>query len=332
VKLGLRAQRRHDVRAYNDYLRGRYYLNKRTPEALRKSLECFDAGLAIDPQFALGHAGLADAYILLADYGVLPPAEAMSKARQAALRALELDATLGEAEASLGFIRALYDWQWEEGSAHFRRAIALNPGYASALHWYGLDCLALRGRFAEAAEMVAKALALDPLSALITEGVGYIHLLQRDYEKAIEAYGRVLEMDSFFYKGYAALGRAHSLAGRYGAAIENLERAWRLCPEVPTILGALAQTYGLAGRVEEAGRTIEALSDLARRRHVQATCFALAHLGLGQEDCALEWLEKAVTGREISVTSIGVHPAYDVLRQDARFRRLVEAVGLADVA
>jgi serine/threonine-protein kinase len=331
ITLGVQPRRSHNISAYNEYLRGRYHWNKRSADGLRKSIEHFNAALEIDPEFALGYSGLSDAYVLLADYGVESPSESMAKARAAAMRALSIDPTLGEAETSLAFIRSVYDWEWDAGGEHFRRAIQLNPGYATVFHWYALDYCALRGRFREAHEMMAVALELDPLSPIIREGHGYIHLLSGEYERALQEYKNLLEFDEFFYKAYTAMGRLYCQMGIYDKAVEMLEKGRGLCGSMPTILGALGQTYGLAGMHDRANALLDELALMSRTRHVQATCFALIHLGIGNKECALQWLEKGAGQRDISMSGVGVHPAYNALRGESRFNAVLETIGLPEL-
>jgi serine/threonine-protein kinase len=329
IRLGVQKRRAHNVHAYNEYLRGRYQWNKRTPDGLRKSLEHFKNALSLDPEFALGHAGLADAYVLLADYGVESPSESMAKGRSSAMRALNIDPTLGEAEASLAFIKSVYDWEWETGGEHFRRAMRMNPSYATTFHWYSLDYCALRGRMKEALDTIAVAIELDPLSSVIREGRGYIHLLERNYDAALREYQKLLEFDEFFFKAYASMGRVYCQMGRYDDAIEMLEKGRSHCGDLPNILGALGQSHGLAGNEIKAQSLLDELDAMSRRRHIQSTCFALIHLGLGNKECALKWLERGCAQRDISVAGLGVHPVYDPLRSDPRFTALVEKIGLS---
>ena len=331
IRLGVQPRRANNVKAYNEYLRARYHWNKRTSDGLRKAVVHFNNALAIDPGFALGYAGLADAYVLLADYGVESPTESIVKARSAAVRALDIDPTLGEAETSLAFIKSVYDWEWDAGEEHYRRAIQLNPGYATAFHWYAIDYCALRGRMREAHELIAVARELDPLSSIIREGTGYIYLLTREYEYSLQEYRDLIEFDQYFYKAYTGIGRLNCQMGRYEEAIEWLEKGRSISGDVPNILGALGQTYALAGNVDRARAFIDELNALARHRHVQATCYALIHLGLGNKECALQWLEKGCGWRDISLMSLGVHPAYDNLRSEPGFNALLEKIGLQDL-
>jgi TolB-like protein/tetratricopeptide (TPR) repeat protein len=321
--IGLRGRPATNVEAYNLYLKGRFFWNKRTAEGLTRSVECFEAALAIDPQFALAHAGLADACCLLTDYGIMAPADVMPRARTAAIRALELDPRSAEAHASFAYVRSHYDWEWPEAEALYRRAIELGPGYATAHHWFGIDFLALLGRFDEAAEQADVAQQLDPLSLIIQEGRGYLLMLARRYDEAIDAYRSLVDLDPSFYKGYTSMGRATLHKGEYAQAIELLEKGRQLAGDLPSILGALGQARAMAGERDEAHRLLEALSAMSTRRHVPSTAFALIHAGLGEDDAALDWLEKGCALHELPVSAINVHPGYDSLRGHARFTALL---------
>ncbi len=316
----------YDLAAYNLYLRGRFHWNKRTPDDLRKGIQFFERAIGIDPELAVAYAGLADSYSLLADYGFEPSLEAMPKARAAAERALETDPTLGEAHVSLGLIRGLFEWRWPEAESHYRRAVELNPGYATAHHWYAMDFLAMVGRFEEAQRELETALSLDPLSLIINEGVGYLLMLRRMYDEAIQQHYSLVDLDPYFYKGYTAIGRVSSLKGDYGRAVEMLRKGREMAGDVPSILGALGQTLALAGRRAEARQVLEELAALAECRHVSSSCFALIHAGLGENERALDWLELGCENRELSVTAIRVHPAYDSLRSEPRFAALLSRI------
>lgn len=316
------------IAAYNLYLKGRYLWNKRTYEGLQASIRYFEQAAALDSGSALPLAGLADAYTVSAQYGLSDPAEFMPKAKAAALRALELEPSQAEALCSLGFIRSVYDWAWEDAELHYRRAIELNPGYATARLWYGIDFLALLGRFDEARLQLEVAWQLDPLSLIGKETQGYILLLERRYPEAVSAYQALIEEEPEFYKGYSALGRALTEAGRYREAIDAYQHARRLAGDIPNILGALGQTYALAGEVRRARSLLAELHALAANRYVTATCFALIHLGLRDRTAALDWLERSAERRELPLAALGVHPAYDELRSEARFAALLARIGL----
>lgn len=330
VQFGVSEPREYNLQAYNEYLRGRYHWNKRTTDGFWRSIDHFQRSIDIDPAFALGYAGLADAYLLMVGYGIVMPGQWLPKAKEAALRALEIDSSLGEAEASLGAIAIGLDWNWVASRKHFQRSITLNPSYATAFHWFGLDHCGLLGKMDEGFPLIYKAVELDPLSSIIREGVGYMYLLNRQYDRALTELQKVLEFDEHFHRAHAAMARAHSLAGNYAESIPLFERALHLCGEMPSILAAYAQTCGRAGQIEKTRRTMTRLEDLARERRVPAACFALTHLGLGEKDCALRWLERGVGQRDLPL-SIGVHPAWDELRDDTRFNVVLERIGLAEL-
>ncbi len=315
--------------AYNLYLKGRYFWNQRTRSSLAKSVECFESAIAIDASSALAQAGLADAYCLLVEYGLMAPATGMPRAREAALRALSADPRSAEAHASFGLIRALYDWEWLEAEAFFRRALELNPGYATARHWFAVDFLSSLGRFDEAHEEIEIARRLDPLSLIIAEGHSYLYTLARRYDEAVEGFRSLLELDPSYYKGYTSLGRAYAQQGRYELAAEMLEKGRQLAGDLPSILAALGQVRGLAGETEAARALLERLHELDRAEtFVQGTSYALVHAGLGENDRALEWLERAVERRELSLSVLNVHPAYDSLRAEPRFAAVVQQLRL----
>ena len=317
-----------NLEAYNLYLKGRFHWNKRTDAGLHRSIQFYADAIALDHDFAMAYSGLADSYSLMADYGYLHPSEAMPKAKVAAEKALELDPMLGEAETSLGLIRGVYEWKWEEAESHYRRAIALNPGYATAHHWFAIDFLCLLGRFAAAHLEMEIACELDPLSPIIREGVGFLAMLDGQHDEAIRHYREVLELDPYFYKGFTSMGRAYIQKGMYDEAIVQLKKGRELAGEIPNILGALGQAYGLSGRVKEARQTLDELERLAKSRFVPCTSLALVRLGLGEKEQALEILEEGCRQRELVLQSLMVHPAYADLRGEPRFTAILRKIGL----
>jgi TolB-like protein/Flp pilus assembly protein TadD len=272
----------YNLEAYNLYLKGRFQWNKRTAEGLKRGVQLFEQAIAVDRDFALGYAGLSDAYSLLADYGLVKPADIIPAAESAARKALEIDPTLAEAHASLGLIRSLYAWEWAEAEQHYRRAMELNPGYATTHYWLAIDYFGRLGRWEEAFQEIEIALQLDPLSPIIRQGKGYLLMLSKRYDEAIEEYRQTLDLDCFFYRAFTSMGRAYTQKGMYEDAIAMLQKGRSLSGDLPSILGALGQTYALAKRPADARRLLEELAELAKRRHVASTCFALIHLGLGE--------------------------------------------------
>jgi eukaryotic-like serine/threonine-protein kinase len=312
--------------AYDLYLKGRYFWNKRTRDGLARGIECFEQAIALDPSSAAAHAGLADAYCLMVDYGHMAPGDAMPRARRAALDALAADPRSPEAHASLGLIRGLHDWEWLESEALFRRALELNPGYATAHHWLAADLLAAVGRLDEAHEEIEIARRLDPLSLIIAEGHAHLYILGRRYEDAVAGFRSLLDLDPAYYKAYSSMGRALLQLGRHSDAIEMLEKGRELAGDVPNILAALGQAHGLAGRPEAARALLDQLGSLARDRYVQTVSFALVHAGLGEHEAALDWLERGLQRRDPAMSGLKIHPAYDALRGLPRFEAILRTM------
>jgi serine/threonine-protein kinase len=315
--------------AYNLYLRGRFYWNERTSSGLKRSVQFYQEALSIDPNFAMAYSGLSDSYSVMADYGLVHPSEALPRARTAAEQALALDPDLGEAESSLGLIRALYDWEWDDADRHFRRAIALNPSHVTAHHWYSLDCLAICGRMEEADKHIQIAHELDPFSPLVNEGVGYMCLLRREYDRAIREYRAITQLDPYFYKAYTSMGRAYIQLGRYDEAMRMLEKGRSLAGDIPSVLGAMGQAAAYSGDTERARDLLKELHRTTEQRYVPRSAFALVHLALGEKPQALDFLEESVNNRDLPVASINTHPAYDPLRDEPRFQALLRKLHLA---
>lgn len=311
------------VSSYDYYLKGRYHLHRRSPDEMSRSLQYFQAAVAADPGSALAYSGLADAFVLLVDYGLMHPTEGIPKVRAAASRAIELDAGLAEAYPSLAVIRASWDREWQDAEALYRKAIALNPGYATAHHWLATDYLAPVGRIDEAELELEIALRLDPLSSIIREGQASFDILRRRYDLAIGRHREILEFDPSFYKAYTGMGRAYALQGDYAEALEMLEKGCDLAGDVPNILGAMGQILALSGNPTAARGVLSRLTARSLEGYVPSTCFALVHLGLGETSRALDWLEKGCEQRELTMAMVKVHPVYDPLRGEPRFQALL---------
>jgi tetratricopeptide (TPR) repeat protein len=321
------APRKLNVECYNLCLQARFHARGRTGSGLRKSLECYEQAIEKDPGSSSAHAGLADTYSLLADYGVMHPKDVMPRAEAAAQNALELDPNSAEACSALAYIRSLFDWKWQEAEALYRRAIALNPGSSKARHWFSVDFLALLGRFDEAEPEIQQARELDPLSVIIHEGSAYLRTLRRDYAGSLREFQQIRDLDSNFYKAYSGMGRVFSLMGRYDEAIGMLQEALRIAGDIPNITGALGQTLALAGRRDEALWCLDELHSTVRTRYVPSTCFAIVHIGLGEWDKSLDWLEVACDRHELPISLAKVHPVYDPLRSQARFKNILSRLG-----
>jgi serine/threonine protein kinase/TolB-like protein/Tfp pilus assembly protein PilF len=314
-----------NTEAYNLYLKGRFCLSKTTKEALNNAIKHFRQAIAADPDYALAYAGLADAYYALSS-SHLPANEAMPKARAAAEQALQIDDTLAEAHASLGLVKAFYEWDWAGAESEYRRAIELNPGHASAHHWYGWY-LALMGRLNEAIAEIRQASELDPLSLEINTDLGLSFFFARQYERAIEQFEKALEMDPNSVWTRFFMGWAREQKGDYDEAIEEYRRAARL-DDAPLILAALGHTFALAGRRDEAQGVLEEMKQMAASRHVSPYHFAIIHAALGNRDEAFEELEESYRARSEALVWLKVDPRLDRLRTDPRFIDLQRRVNL----
>jgi adenylate cyclase len=314
-----------NTEAYRLYLKGRFCLSKTTKEALNNAIKHFRQAIDVDPDYALAYAGLSDAYYALSS-NHLPANEAMPKARAAAEQALMMDEELAEAHASLGLVKAFYEWDWAGAESEYRRAIELNPGYASAHHWYGWY-LALMGRLTEAIAEVRQASDLDPLSLEINSDLGLSFFFARQYERAIEQFEKALEMDPNAIWARFFMGWARGQKGDYAEAIEEYKRVAQL-DDSPLIMAALGHTYVLAGRRDEALGILEEMKRLALSRHVSSYNFAIIHAALGEKDEAFDWLEKSYGAREEALVWLKVDPRLDTIRTNPRFIDLQRRVGL----
>jgi DNA-binding winged helix-turn-helix (wHTH) protein/tetratricopeptide (TPR) repeat protein len=311
--------------AHRDYVRGRYFWNKRTEEGLRKAIEHFERAIHTDPGYALPYSGLADCFLLLTTYGAISPRQGVPRAVRAATRALEIDETLAEACTSLAYARFAYFWQWDEAETYFRRAVELNPDYATGHHLYG-DHLAASGRFNDAIESLERALALEPLSLIINTDLGWVMFHARQWNKGIDQLKKTIEMDGAFPAARWVLGVTWLHAGEPKRAVEELEAARALAPHSPHILGSLAQALGVARHTEAAEEVLRELRKVGRRNYVSPYHHAVAHLGTGARDAALRELRMAVSDRAHWAAYFRVTPTLDAIRDHPGFVRLLERV------
>jgi TolB-like protein/Flp pilus assembly protein TadD len=312
--------------AYELYLKGRFFWNKRTAIDLRKSIDYFDQAVAKDPSYALAYAGLADAYVLLSGFGAASPKDSLPQAKSAAEKALELDSTLGEAHASLAQALFAYDFNFTEANREFRRAIELNPNYATAHQWYGQSGLTSLGQFEDAIAEMKRALKLDPLSVIINSDLGSVLCSTGRYEAAIEQLRKTLEMDPGFYYAHWNLGHALEMKGLIEQAISEYEKAIALDDD-PLPPGLLAHLYAKTGKKEKALEILARLREASKQRYVTPYIFAMIHLGLGEKDHAIDFLEKTYEDRDgYSIAFIKVDPFLDPLHGDPRFEALVQKV------
>ena len=313
--------------AYKLYLEGRYFLNKRTGESVNKAVGLFQEALTKDPNYALAYSGLADAYFLLNVFSESTPAESYQKSKSAALQAIALDEDLAEPHASLGSVLCFYDRNFPEAEREFRRAIDLNPNYATAHHWYAINYLAKVGRFDEAFAEFNQALRLDPFSLIINADLGNAYIHAHQYQKAIEQLKKTLEMDQSFYFAHMPLGIAYQMTGAFDEATREYEKA-RQINDDPWIVALLAQVAARSGKRDVALKYLEELNKVAAKRYVSAYGFAIVYDGLGNKDRALQELQKSADAREPRIIRIKVDPLLDDLHSDKRFGELVRRLGL----
>jgi eukaryotic-like serine/threonine-protein kinase len=311
--------------AYQDYLKGRYWWNKATAEGLKKGIEYFQQAIAKDPAYSQAYAGLADSYIFTAFVNV-PPKEAYPRAKEAALKALELDDTLAEAHIPLAVIKTQYDWDWSGGESEFQRAIALNPSSARAHQAYGFVLLGGTGRFKEAIVELKRALELDPLSLLINSNLADALLAARQYDQAIEQARKTLDLDANFILAHQWLGLSYVQKSMYREGIAELEKAVAISPGDTLALSGLGYAYAAAGRRLEAQKVLDQLNEISKQEYVPAVYRAPIYAALGEKDKAFEWLEKAYEER--SIGDIQAVPVYDPLRSDPRFADLLRRMNL----
>jgi TolB-like protein/DNA-binding winged helix-turn-helix (wHTH) protein/Tfp pilus assembly protein PilF len=313
--------------AYDLYLKGQYFWNKRTIPGFQQAIEYFQQAMAKDSNYAPAYAGLANSYTLLTGYSGAPALQFMPKARAAALRALELDANLPEAHTALALIVQNYDWDWQTAEKEYRRAIELNPNYATAHHWYA-EHLGWRGRFDEAFRESERARQLDPLSLIIATDNGAILYFSRQYDRAIEQFRAVQELDPDFPRARIVI-YAYVEKGRFQDALADIAKVRQVAGYETWTWSMLAYVYGRSGQQEQARRALKRVKDLNRRQQVDAGTFIWAYCGVGDKDKVLAYLEKAYSEHWFGLTTLKVEPAFDPLRQDPRFQELLRRVGLA---
>jgi len=316
-----------DPEAFEAYLKGRYFWNKRTAESLKLALGYFNQAVAKDPTYAQAYSGLADTYALLGDwqYSVMTPREALPKAKAAAIKALDLDSGLGEAHTSLGFCLDGYDWDFDTAGHEFQRAIELNPGYATAHHWYAWH-LSLLGQYDQAIDEMRKAENLDPLSLIINTDLAELLLLAHSYDESILQSRKAIEMEPNFGLAHYQLGQAYLEKHMDGPAITELEKSVQLSGGSPTCIANLARAYSASGRKSEAEKL---LTDLQKRSNPGASLaseIAVIYAALGNTDQAMHWLEKGYEER--FNPGVLLRPGLDPLRSDPRFQDLERRVGL----
>ena len=316
-----------NAEAYEAYLRGRYFWNKRTRDGLVRASDYFQHAIDTDPDYAGAYSGLADSYALSGDweYGILSPQDAFPRAKAAATKALALDDNLSEAHTSLAFIQDLYDWGWASAEKEYKRALALNPGYATAHHWYAWH-LIVTGRNDEGIAELKKAGSLDPLSLIISADLADALCIAHRYDESVQQSQQTLEMDPHFAVAHYQLGQALEQKHNHDEAIAEFRRAIELSGGNTTFESNLANAYAVSGRKEEAMKIVKDLESRQSQGSSTDASIALIYVGLGDNDRAMTWLNKAYQAR--FNPSILMRPVFDPLRPDPRFQDLLHRIGL----
>ncbi len=322
-----------DAEAYELYLKGRYFWNKRGEAGLRNGIKYFKEAEQKDPNYALAYSGLADSYALLCDIGVVAPVTEMPHAKAAAQKAVDIDPSLAEGYTSRGFIKLAYDWDWVGAEADFKRSLELNPKYPTAHQWYA-SYLVQMGKFDRAKQEIEQAQQLDPLSPIISSNAGLYSYFEHRYDDAIVQYQKTLEIDPTFWVAHHYLGLAYAKKGMPDQAIGELRNSLYspgsgplkegAVENDPEIAASLGYAYGLAGRRSEAEAILSRLRALSQRRYVSGLYFAIVYTGLGDKDRAIEYLNKAYESRHPGLVLIRVDPIFDNLRSDKRFQELIK--------
>ncbi|HXG94811.1 MAG TPA: tetratricopeptide repeat protein [Blastocatellia bacterium] len=325
LRLKLNVEEERQLKAFNLYLKGRNYLNKRTEEGLQQGIEFFKQAIETDPNYAAAYAGLADCYNMLVVYGLSQPKDAFPQAEDAARRALKIDDTLAEAHTSLAFIRHRWTREREEAENEFKLAIKYKPGYAPAHQWYSSYLVALE-RFDEAVAEARRAQELDPLSFISNAHLGWVLYLAGRYDEAIEHCKKLLDVDPNFFPAHRYLGLAYEQQGKYKEAIVEFQEGVRLSGN-PLMLALLGHAYAASSKRAEAERVLADLQG-QKQRYVSPYTIAAIYAGLGERDEAFKWLERAFDERDIWLMNLKVDPVFIPLRSDKRFAELLRRIGL----
>jgi len=317
-----------NAEAYQFYLLGRYFWNKRTPDGIKRAFEQFQQAIERDPNFALGYVGLADSSTALTFYNFAAPHETMPKAKESALNALSLDNTVAEAHASLAHILMNYYWDWPTAEKEFKRSIELKPDYATAHQWYAIHYLTATGRLEEALQEMKKAVELEPASLVMNTFMGATFYYAGQYDKAIDQCRRTVEMDPNFAVAHWHLGIAYEQKHVFDAAIEEFQRAIALSGGSPLMRAALGHAYAMSRRTDEANKILDELNELSTQQYVSPYEVAAIYVALGNNEKAFQLLEKAYTEHSFHLVNLNLSPQFKSVRSDPRFQDLVQRIGL----
>ena len=312
--------------AYEAYMKGRYFWNKRTQSGLNKGLEYFRQAIKLDPTCAEAYVGIADSYATLGLYSVLAPKQSFSAAKDAATRALEMDDSLAAAHATMGFLHFYYDWNMSASADEFRRALAGNPHYAMAHSWYA-ESLAVQGQYSQAVAEAQRALQDDPLSLIVGSNAGWTFALAGHYDEAVETLKKAIEIDPNFPRTHFRLGEVYEERSHYAMAIPELEKAVQLSGGDPYYEGSLGHAYGVSGKSNQARAVLQNLQAQREQQYVPPYAIGVVYIGLGNNDQAFGWLQKAVEDRSTSMVYLRSDPELASLRSDPRFVQLSHLAG-----
>lgn len=321
-----------NLEAYDLYLKGRYYWNNFSPEVINKTMDCYNQAIEKDPNYALPYTALAEAYFALSTgFDILPSKDAMPKAREAALKALELDPTLAEAYVSLGLVATCYDWDRQAAKKSFQKALELNPNSVSAHQWIEFYLTFLEGEFDQGIAHLERAQELDPLNLLIKIRLGYMYYYLHDFDRAIDLHKKIIGFAPNNPVGHLALMDAYGQKGMYDEAIAEGEKVLELGPAAVAHLGVLGLYYALAGKKDKAYECLSELKERSRKGYVSSFWTGTIYYGLGETEKAFEWFDKAFEERDSNLTFITTPPPFDSLRSDPRYKQLLIKMGLENL-
>ena len=331
LQLRLSGEEQKRVAAYQLYLKGRSSWNKRTAEGIYEGIRYLQQAIETDPKHGLAYAAMADSYSILAYYGALSPKQAFPKAKEAALKALEINGKLAEAHTSLAYVRHRYEWDWAGAEEEFRRAIELNPGYAPAHQWYSSFLVAM-GRTDEAIAEAKLTRKLDPLSPIINSHLGWVLYLAHQQDQAIAQCRLTLGLEPDFFPARRYLGLAYEQSGLREQAVTELQEAAVLSGNSPLTKAELAYAYAVSGKKAAAQRVLEELNERAKNEYISPYFIATIYTGLGRKDEAFAWLQKAFDDRADGLVYLAVEPKFDSLHADPRFHDLLRRMNLPEQA
>ncbi len=317
--------------AYELYLKGRFYWNKRTKDGLNKAIEHFDQAIEKDPTYALAYAGLASSYALLPEYAGQHPEEVIPKAKAAATKALQFDGSLGEAFALLGLVKQQFEWDWEGAENEYKRSIELNPNYPTTHQWYS-TCLRVQGRLEESLAEIKRAQELDPLSPIIDVNVAEVLYWMKLYDRAIEQLRKTLELSPDFPWAHRELGSIYEKQGKFEEAIAEFQKTRTLVGDSPFGLESLGHAYASAGRKSEAVKALNELVSMSKQGHWLSCQIAFVYAGLADKERALEWLQKAYDERNSELIYLKMEPLWVNLRSDLRFNEILKKINLFPIS